>query len=164
MAEPTKPLEIPPRGTRGGWTPWPFLVRLLRPLMRGQVTRYRNTMSPNAPVMMGMPTVLLTTIGARTGNEHTHVLGGFQDGDDAWIVVASNSGAATHPHWFVNLAKNPDQVWLEVGNRKLKVHPTLLHGAERDAAFAKVVSTSPRYAGYRKKTDREIPIVRLKAA
>jgi len=110
-----------------------------------------------------MPTVLLTTVGARTGNERTQVIAGFQDGDDAWIVVASKSGASTHPHWFINLAKKPDQVWLEVGNRKLKVQPTLLKGAEREAAFAKVVATSPRYAGYRKKTDREIPIVRLKA-
>ncbi|TMC83037.1 MAG: nitroreductase family deazaflavin-dependent oxidoreductase [Chloroflexi bacterium] len=164
MAEPTKQLDIPPRGTRGAWTPWPLLVRLFRPLMRGQLSRYRKATGPTQPVMMGMPTVLLTTIGSRTGTEHTHVLGGFQDGDDAWIVVASNSGASTHPHWFINMAKNPDQVWLEVGNRKLKVQPMLLKGPQREAAFAKVVATSPRYGGYRKKTDREIPIVRLKAA
>ncbi|OLC02671.1 MAG: hypothetical protein AUI15_03500 [Actinobacteria bacterium 13_2_20CM_2_66_6] len=132
--------------------------------MRLQVSRYRKATGPTPPIMMGFPTVLLTTVGARTGNEHTHVLGGFQDGEDAWVVVASKGGASTHPHWFINMCKNPDQVWLEVGNRKLKVQPTLLQGAERDAAFAKVVATSARYAGYRKKTDREIPIIRLKAA
>ena len=164
MAEPTKQLQIPPSGTRGAWTPWPFLIRLFTPLMRLQVSRYRKATGPTPPIMMGFPTVLLTTVGARTGNEHTHVLGGFQDGEDAWVVVASKGGASTHPHWFINMCKNPDQVWLEVGNRKLKVQPTLLQGAEREAAFAKVVATSARYAGYRKKTDREIPIIRLKAA
>jgi deazaflavin-dependent oxidoreductase (nitroreductase family) len=163
MAEPTRQLDIPPKGTRGAWTPWPFLIRLMKPLMRGQISRYRKTTSATPPVMMGMPTVLLTTVGAKTGNEHTHVLGGFKDEDGTWLVVASNSGGQKHPHWFVNTAKNPDKVWLEIGNLKLAVQPTLLQGAEREAAYAKVVKVSPRYAGYLKKTDREIPVVRLKA-
>jgi hypothetical protein len=55
-------------------------------------------------------------------------------------------------------------VSLEVGNRKLKVVPMMLKGAEREAALAKVASIAPRYGGYQKKTDREIPVVRLKAA
>jgi deazaflavin-dependent oxidoreductase (nitroreductase family) len=163
MAGPTRQLDIPPRGTRGAWAPWPFLVRLMKPLMRGQVSRYRKTTSATPPVMMGMPTVLLTTVGAKTGNEHTHVLGGFKDDDGTWLVVASNGGAPKHPHWFVNMAKNPDKVWLEIGNLKLAVEPTLLKGQEREAAYAKVVKVSPRYAGYLKKTDREIPVIRLKA-
>ena len=114
--------------------------------------------------MMGFPVVLLTTVGARTGHEHTTVLGGFQEGDGAWIVVASKSGASSHPHWFFNLAKNPDRVWLEVGNRKIRVVPDLLQGAEREAALAKIAAIAPRYGEYPKKTDREIPVVRLKAA
>lgn len=114
--------------------------------------------------MMGFPIVLLTTAGARTGQERTSVLGGFADGDDAWIVVASKSGSATHPHWFINLAKNPDKVWLEVGNRKLKVTPLLLKGGEREEALARIAAIAPRYGEYPKKTDREIPVVRLRAA
>jgi len=163
MAETKRQLNIPPGGTRGAWTPWPFLVRLMRPLMRVQVSRYRKTKTASPPVMMGMPTVLLTTVGAKTGNEHTIVLGGFKDDDGTWLVVASNGGASKHPHWFVNMAKNPDRVWLEIGNLKLAAEPTLLQGSERDAAFAKVISVSPRYGSYRTRTDREIPIVRLKA-
>src|SRR5713226_4210205 len=113
MADQPGKIEIPPRGTRGAWTPWGgFLMRIFKPLMDGQVSRYRKTASPTPPVMMGFPIVLLTTVGARTGNEHTHVLGGFAEGEDAWVVVASKSGAATHPHWFINLAKNPESVWL----------------------------------------------------
>ena len=139
-------------------------MRLFKPLMDGQISRYRKTAGPTPPVMMGFPTVLLTTVGHRTGNEHTHVLGGFAEDGDAWIVVASKSGASTHPHWFINLAKNPDSVWLEVGNRKVKVRPTLLKGQEREAALAKVAAIAPRYGGYQKKTDRQIPVIRLQAA
>jgi deazaflavin-dependent oxidoreductase (nitroreductase family) len=128
------------------------------------VSRYRKNAGPTPPVMMGFPTVLLTTVGARTGREHTHVLGGFLDGDDAWLVVASNSGASAHPHWFLNMAKSPEQVWLEVGNRKLQVRATLLKGKEREDALAKIAAIAPRYGEYQKKTDREIPILRLTAA
>src|ERR1700674_1493467 len=149
MADQPK-IEIPPRGTRGAWVPV-VLMRIFRPLMEGQVSRYRKTTGPTQPVMMGFPTVLLTTVGAKTGREHTHVLGGFADGDDAWLVVASNRGVAT----------SPDRVWLEVGNQKIKVRAALLKGAEREAALAKVAAIASRYAGYQKKTDREIPIVRL---
>jgi len=114
--------------------------------------------------MMGFPTILLTTVGARSGVERTHVLGGFADGEDAWLIVASKGGAPTHPAWFINLAKNPDKVWIEVGNRKLKVVPDSLRGSERVKAYARVAAVAPRYAEYEKKTDREIPVIRLTPA
>jgi len=158
-------LEIPPRGTRGAWIPGgSFLTWIFKPLLDGQVARYRRNAGPTPPVMMGFPTVLLTTVGARTGHEHTSVLGGFADGHDAWIIVASKSGAATHPHWYINLAKDPDRVWLEVGNRRLKVTPELLQGEERESALARIASIAPRYGTYQKKTDRQIPVIRLRAA
>ncbi len=59
------------------------------------------------------------------------------------------------------MAKNPNQVWAEVGKRKFKVRPQSLKGAEREAAWQRVIAASPSYAGYQQKTDREIPIVRL---
>ena len=159
------PIEIPPQGTRGAWVPWGGVVmRILKPVMNLQIARYRRTAGRTPPEMMGFPVVLLTTVGARTGHEHTTVLGGFEESDGTWIVVASKSGASSHPHWFFNLAKNPDRVWLEVGNRKIRVVPDLLQGAEREAALAKIAAIAPRYGEYPKKTDREIPLVRLKAA
>ena len=155
-------LEIPPRGTRGTDPPGGALLqRLIKPLAGMMVSRYRKSKGPTPPVMMGFPTVLLTTVGARTGNEHTHVLGGFAEGGDRWLVVASKGGSATHPHWFINLCKNPDRVWLEIGSRKVKVSPTVLKGAERETAYAKVVAVAPRYGSYLTKTDREIPVIRL---
>jgi len=136
-------------------------MRALTPLMNMQISNYRKKAGPTPPVMMNMPIVLLTTIGAKTGQERTHVLGGFAEGDDAWVIIASKGGAATHPAWFINLAKQPDKVWLEVGNRKLRVNPELLHGAEREAAYAKVAAIAPQYGKYPKSTDREIPVIRV---
>jgi deazaflavin-dependent oxidoreductase (nitroreductase family) len=165
MGDSTEKIRIPPRGTRGGGMAWAApLMKLGKPFMDMQVSRYRKTAGDKAPAMMGFPIVLLTVIGARTGQERTHVLGGFADGDDAWLVVASKGGAPTHPAWFVNLAKHPDQVWLEVGKRKFRAHVESLQGDEREAALARVAKVAPRYGDYQRKTDREIPVIRLTPA
>jgi deazaflavin-dependent oxidoreductase (nitroreductase family) len=111
--------------------------------------------------MMKRPIVLLTTKGARSGQERTVSLNGFEDGDDAWLIVASKGGAATHPAWFKNMVEHPDDIWLEVGSRKMKVRGDSLAGREREEALARIIKLISDYAGYTKKTDREIPIVRL---
>jgi deazaflavin-dependent oxidoreductase (nitroreductase family) len=159
----TEQLEIPPRGTRGRRITDIFF-RLLAPLSSSQISRYRKSASAEPPKMGKVPLVLLTTIGAKTGRERTSVLGGFEEPDGSWVIVGSKGGSATHPAWFINLAKNPDNVWLEIGSRKVRVRPELLKGELYEAAYRRVVEDSPQYAGYRKVTDREIPLVRLRAA
>ncbi len=159
----TMGIEVPPRGTRGAGAP-AYLNRLFGPLMRLQIARYRRAKSVEQPTMMGFPAVVLTTIGARSGQRRTVPLGGFPDGPDAWLVVASAGGGARHPGWFLNMARHPDQVWIEVGNRKLRVEGESLRGHEREAALARIAEISPRYGQYQTKTDREIPIVRLRPA
>ena len=157
----TQQLEIPPRGTRGRRITNVFF-RLLRPVAAGQVSRYRKSAQPMR--MGNVPLVLLTTVGTKTGRERTSVLGGFEEPDGSWLVVGSKGGSVTHPSWFINLAKKPDNVWLEVGDRRFKVRPELLTGDEYEAAYARVVHDSHRYASYRKITDRNIPVVRLRAS
>ncbi|MGA9776633.1 MAG: nitroreductase/quinone reductase family protein [Candidatus Dormiibacterota bacterium] len=90
--------------------------------------------------------------------------GGFPDRQDAWLVVASAVGGCQHPAWFLNMAKNPDQIWVEVGQRRVRVRATFLPGADREAALVRIAKIASRYAGYQKKADREIPIVRLTPA
>jgi deazaflavin-dependent oxidoreductase (nitroreductase family) len=165
MEPKTGQIKIPPRGTHGASMPGgSFLMKVAKPFMNMQISRYRKTAGPEPPKMMGFPTVLLTTVGAKTGKEHTHVLGGFADGQDAWLIVASKGGASTHPAWFWNMAKNPDKVWLEVGNRKFRAHVNSLQGKEREEGYARVVAVAPNYGGYLTKTDREIPVIRLTPA
>ena len=63
-----KTIEIPPRGTRGSNMPFGgAFMRLAKPLMDMQISRYRKTAGPTPPQMMGFPTILLTTVGARSG-------------------------------------------------------------------------------------------------
>ncbi len=117
------------------------------PLAAGQVSRYRKNATAQPRTFRGFPTVLVTTFGARTGVERTHVLGGFKDKDDSWLIVASNAGAAVHPQWFINLA--------------FHVQPAELKGAEYEDAYSRIAAAAPNYGKYRKVTDREIPVIRL---
>jgi deazaflavin-dependent oxidoreductase (nitroreductase family) len=129
-----------------------------------QVSWYRRSGGARMSRMVGFPVVLLTTTGAKSGLPRTTALGGFADGDDAWLVVASNGGAPKHPAWFVNMVHHPDQIWLEVGKRKLKVRGESVQGAARLDAFGRIAAISARYGKYQHQTDREIPVVRLTPA
>jgi deazaflavin-dependent oxidoreductase (nitroreductase family) len=111
----------------------------------------------------GFHVLMLTTVGARSGQPRRAVLGYFSDPADpeARIIVASAAGAAQHPAWYFNLAKHPDQVWIEVGETKLRVTPEQLTGDERAGAWQRVVAEAPSYDDYTRQTDREIPLIRL---
>ena len=153
--------EKTPRGSYGQKIP-PFavpLMKALNPLMRWQARRGGKP--------MGLTLVVLTTIGAKSGQRRQTVLGALPDGGDgerAWLIVASAAGSATNPAWYHNLAAHPDEAQLEVGKQKYTVHATQLSGAEREVAWQKVTAAGPGYAGYATKTDRLIPIIRLIAA
>jgi deazaflavin-dependent oxidoreductase (nitroreductase family) len=110
---------------------------------------------------MGFSLVTLTTKGAKSGLQRTAQVNGFAHGENAWLVVASKAGADTNPAWFLNMVKNPRDIWLKVGRRKLKVRGEVLTGAARLAALRRVAAISPQYGEYQKQTDREIPIIRL---
>ena len=152
-----------PSGTYGAKPPGGKLMGKIFGAMTGrQVAAYRRTGGKNRMTrMMGFPVVLLTTKGARSGQTRTNPIGGFPDGDDTWLVVASNAGGAKHPAWFLNMAANPDDLWLEVGPRKMKVVGESLTGQARLDAIKRVAAISPRYGKYPEQTDREIPVVRL---
>jgi deazaflavin-dependent oxidoreductase (nitroreductase family) len=109
----------------------------------------------------GNPVAYLTTVGARSGQQRKSALMVFADGDDAWLIVASRAGSADHPAWFYNLAKSPEGE-LEVGGRKVAVTAETLSGEERTTAWERVSREQPRYADYQQKTDRELPVLRLR--
>jgi deazaflavin-dependent oxidoreductase (nitroreductase family) len=99
--------------------------------------------------------------GAKTGQERTATVGGFQDGPDSWLVVASLARAARHPAWFIDMAKRPDDIWFEIGKERFKVRGESLEGSERTEALARTAAIARRSGSYRERTDREIPILRL---
>ena len=99
---------------------------------------------------------------ALAGARRQTTLGVFPDGQraDSWLVVASNAGSAKHPAWYYNLAKHPDQVWIELGTepgREIRVQPESLKGEEREAACREIVGLARGYATYQSQTDRQIP-------
>jgi deazaflavin-dependent oxidoreductase (nitroreductase family) len=131
-------------------------------LNKQMIKRQRRKSSGGA--VPGQSTLVLTTTGAKTGQPRETLLGSFPDGDNAWLIVASFGGNAKNPAWYHNLAAHPDQAQIEVGGRKVKVTAAQLTGEERADAWQRIVTASPRYAGYATKTDREIPVIRLTAA
>jgi deazaflavin-dependent oxidoreductase (nitroreductase family) len=157
------PIERTPNGTRGTAMVGTSLLRkVFEPLAKRQVGAYRRTGGTDRMSrMMKFPVVLLTTKGATSGAERIAPLGGFQDGDNAWLIVASNGGSRAHPSWLNNMIKHPDDIWLEVGKRRMKVDAEALTGAAREEAYGRIAAAAPNYGEYPKKTDRVIPIIRL---
>lgn len=157
------PIVVPPRGTRG--TGVPGFARALMRVMQGPYLMAFRRFGDRMRVQ-GRPLVELETVGAKSGSPRHAVLGSFPEIaatlPSSWVVVASNAGSARHPAWFLNMAKNPDQVWIMTGKRRIKVQPETLEGAERDRAWQEVISLAPGYGHYREDTDRLIPIVRLR--
>jgi deazaflavin-dependent oxidoreductase (nitroreductase family) len=156
-------IEKTPIGTRGTEMPGgKLLQKMLAPLQKRHIGAYRKTGGTDRmSKMLPFPLILLTTKGAKSGAERIVTLGGFQEGDNSWLIVASKGGSKTHPAWLDNMIAHPDQIWLEVGKRKMKVHAESLRGAEREEAFGRVAAVAPQYGEYPKKTDRVIPVIRL---
>lgn len=151
------PIEIPAAGTRGSKAP------PSGPLARGMMSVVRRVHRLTGDKMSGQPLLHLHTVGAKSGDPRTSVVMAFAEGDDAWLVVASRGGTAGNPAWLHNLAAHPDQVEVEVGGRRTPVTAQSLAGEERAAAWQRITSEQPRFSGYERKTDREIPVVRLSA-
>lgn len=155
-------IRVTRAGTRGAKVPTGrFLNAVFTPIGNVMLWLHRRSGGTRLSRMMGFPVVLLTTRGVKTGRVRTVAVGGFPDGKDAWLVVASLAGAARHPAWFINMAKHPDDIWLEVGKERFNVRGQSLEGQERAEALARIAAVSPRYGKYQEQTDREIPIVRL---
>ena len=69
-------------------------------------------------------------------------------------------GSPKHPTWYLNVAANPD-VWVRDGADLFEATATTLEGEARDLAWNHFKESWSVFAGYEKKTDRVIPVVRL---
>ena len=105
------------------------------------------------------PLLLLTTIGAKSGQARTSPLMYIPDGDQL-LVLASNYGAPKHPDWYHNLLVHPN-VTVEVGSQTYRATAATLVGLEREQAWARLVERYPSFAGLQTKTRRQIPLVAL---
>ena len=110
----------------------------------------------------GQQVLLLTTTGAKTGEQRTIPLAYTKDGD-RYVVTASKGGAPTHPAWFHNLRKDSTAV-IEVDLKTFHARAAVPQGEERQRLWDQHVATHTGIGEYPKKTTRIIPIVTFERA
>lgn len=121
---------------------------------------YRRTGGKIGGEVQGLPVLLLTTMGRKTGKKRITPLGYFEHGG-SYVISASNAGFDTNPAWFHNL-KNQPQVELQIGNKQLVATAELANPTLRGQLWAELVKRAPGYGPYEKRTTRTIPMVLLR--
>jgi deazaflavin-dependent oxidoreductase (nitroreductase family) len=109
-----------------------------------------------------IPTLLLTTVGRKSGRPLTLPLIFGRSGAD-YVLVASKGGAPAHPAWYLNLEASPE-VSVQVKADRFTARAHTADAKERAALWPMMVGIYAPYADYQKKTDREIPVVVLRRA
>jgi deazaflavin-dependent oxidoreductase (nitroreductase family) len=107
----------------------------------------------------GMPVLLLTTTGRRSGKRRVTPLTFFREAGDL-VVIASNGGADRPPDWFLNLQQNPRAV-IEIGTEEVTMTARIATGEERERLWGRITATFALYAKYQQRTARQIPVVIL---
>jgi deazaflavin-dependent oxidoreductase (nitroreductase family) len=106
----------------------------------------------------GATLVLLTTTGAKSGQQRTNPLASYSE-DGRLFVIASKGGAPTHPAWFHNITANP-AVTVEHGSETYDTTATVV-GEQRDALFGRIAAAMPAFGEYQQDLDRIIPVVEI---
>lgn len=103
--------------------------------------------------------LLLTTIGAKSGQVRTNPVAYTTDGDH-FIIMASKGGAPTNPDWYHNIKAHPT-VTVELGSEQFQARAIVAEGMERDRLFRQMAEVMPGFADYQRNTDRQIPVIIL---
>ncbi|HWZ19475.1 MAG TPA: nitroreductase family deazaflavin-dependent oxidoreductase [Ktedonobacteraceae bacterium] len=106
-----------------------------------------------------VPVLLLTTVGRKSGKQRTLPLVYIMDGP-AYVITASAGGADKNPGWFFNIRSNP-QATIQVKDKHIKVTAEVAEGEKKSELWSRLVEVAPNFAGYQKRTSREIPMVIL---
>jgi F420H(2)-dependent quinone reductase len=135
---------------------WSLLIRL----MGGHAKVYRATHGligykvPGAPVCL-----LLDHVGAKSGTRRTSPLVFARDGKNV-ILIASKGGYPKSPGWYHNLMANPD-TRIQIGSKRMNVHAHEATPEEYDRLWKLAVKVYGGYEDYRRRTERQIPLVVL---
>ncbi len=124
--------------------------------VRKQVEEYESSGGTKGTTMMGMPVILLTTVGAKSGRLRKTPLMRVEH-EGRYAAVASLGGAPKHPVWYHNVKSDP-RVELQDGPVKQDMTAREVTGAEKAEWWERAVAAYPPYADYQKKTEREIPV------
>jgi len=130
--------------------------------IKDHLQRYLESDGADGHIWNGVPCLLLTTRGRKTGTWQTLPLIYGKDGDDC-VLVASKGGHQQHPAWYLNLDAEPE-VRLQVGADKFTARARTAAGTERARLWALMCEIWPQYTDYQTATQREIPVVVLSRA
>jgi deazaflavin-dependent oxidoreductase (nitroreductase family) len=130
--------------------------------VRDQVELYERSGGTEGTTMRGLPVIVLTSRGAKSGKIRKTPLMRVEH-DGRYAVVASLGGAPKHPTWYHNLRADP-HVELQDGPVKQDMTARELSGEERSQWWDRAVAAFPDYAEYQTKTDRVIPVFVLEPA
>jgi deazaflavin-dependent oxidoreductase (nitroreductase family) len=108
----------------------------------------------------GLPTLLLTTIGKKSGQQRTVALVFLQHGDEV-VIVASLAGYDQNPAWYGNLLASK-QCWVQLDRTRSKAVARDANDAERRELWPQLIKLMPLWDLFQKQTDRAFPIVIVK--
>ena len=135
-----------------------FSMRAMNAIHRGILRISRGRLGWAA---MGMPMLELTTIGRKSGEPRSTMLSSPLQLGSSVIVVASRGGDDKHPAWFLNLLEHPEVEVVIAGKPRESRIARVATADERQRLWPIVTAKFDNYAGYQKKTEREIPLVFL---
>ena len=123
--------------------------------------KYVETGGEDGYLWRGYPTIVLTTTGRKSGDLRRNALIFGRDGDD-YILVASYGGRPNHPLWYLNLVDDPSVTIQDRADVVRGIAETVPEGDQRDRLWAQMVALFKNYGEYQAKTDRRIPVVRVR--
>ena len=126
--------------------------------VRQQVAEYEGSNGERGNTLRdtGMPIIVMTTVGRKTGKVRKVPLMRVEH-DGEYAIIASKGGAPKNPAWVANLLADP-KVMIQDGPEPFDAVVRLVEGAERDEWWERSVAAYPPYAEYQAKTDRQIPV------
>ena len=110
--------------------------------------------------LAGHPLLIMTSVGARSGEPRRAILTFSRDGSD-YIVAGTAGGARTDPSWMPNIRANPNVFVEAEGRAPIEARATVVDDAERDRLWDQHVAALPHFAAYPEQTGRVIPMARL---
>jgi F420H(2)-dependent quinone reductase len=130
--------------------------------VRDQVARYEATGGADGGEQGGLPVVILTTTGARSGSQRkTPIMRVERDG--VYAAIAAYAGNPHNPQWYYNLRAHPEAE-LRDGTEVRRVRARELSGAEKQRWWGIADALNPNYARYRSSSGRDIPVLALEPA
>ncbi|MET9952522.1 nitroreductase family deazaflavin-dependent oxidoreductase [Streptomyces sp. NPDC006339] len=124
--------------------------------VRDQVELYESSGGTKGTTIRGLPVVLVTSVGAKSGKIRKTPLMRVEH-EGVYALVASNGGAVKHPVWYHNLVASP-LIRLQDGPKVQDMKARIATGEERRVWWERAVAAFPDYADYQRRTEREIPL------